>query len=87
MLPLNLELGGNDPAYVRSDADIARVAEQLVDGAIFNSGQSCCSVERVYVHEDAHDKLVRSMQQVLKGYVETRQEATFTSKAYMWFAC
>ncbi|KAH8722624.1 Aldehyde/histidinol dehydrogenase [Phaeosphaeriaceae sp. PMI808] len=68
MIPLNLELGGNDPAYVRKDVDIKYVAAQLVDGAIFNSGQSCCSVERVYVHKDVHDILVAEMQEELKGY-------------------
>ncbi|KAF2163486.1 hypothetical protein M409DRAFT_26098 [Zasmidium cellare ATCC 36951] len=49
-VPLNLELGGNDPAYVRPDADLPYVAAQLVNGAVFNAGQSCCAVERVYVH-------------------------------------
>jgi acyl-CoA reductase-like NAD-dependent aldehyde dehydrogenase len=47
---VDLELGGNDPAYVADDADIAKVAEQIVDGAMYNAGQSCCAVERVYVH-------------------------------------
>src|SRR4051794_33209273 len=44
--PVNLELGGNDAAYVREDVDVKNVAENLVDGAVFNSGQSCCSIER-----------------------------------------
>jgi acyl-CoA reductase-like NAD-dependent aldehyde dehydrogenase len=48
---LTLELGGKDPAYVRSDADVAAAVESLVDGSFFNSGQSCCGVERIYVHE------------------------------------
>lgn len=67
IVPLNLELGGKDPAYVRADADIQFVAEQIVDGAIFNSGQSCCSVERVYVHADVHDEFVEEVQKVLKS--------------------
>ena len=46
-----LELGGKDPAYVRADANIAHAVENLVDGAFFNSGQSCCGIERIYVHE------------------------------------
>jgi len=50
-----LELGGKDPAYVRADADIAYSVEQLVDGAFFNSGQSCCGIERIYVHHSLHD--------------------------------
>ncbi|HEV2747491.1 MAG TPA: aldehyde dehydrogenase family protein [Allosphingosinicella sp.] len=48
---LTLELGGKDPAYVRPDADIAAAVEGLADGACYNSGQSCCAVERIYVHE------------------------------------
>lgn len=63
--PVNLELGGNDPAYVRADADAKSVAENLVDGAIFNSGQSCCSIERVYVHEKIYDEFVRCVQEEL----------------------
>ncbi|KAJ5454093.1 uncharacterized protein N7458_005049 [Penicillium daleae] len=66
--PVNLELGGNDPAYVRPDVDVKNVAENLVDGAVFNSGQSCCSVERVYVHEKIYDEFVRHVQEELKGY-------------------
>ncbi|KAJ5691949.1 hypothetical protein N7462_001372 [Penicillium macrosclerotiorum] len=57
--PINLELGGNDAAYVRPDVDVKDVAENLVDGAIFNSGQSCCSVERVYVHEAIYEEFIR----------------------------
>lgn len=48
---LTLELGGKDPAYVREDADLAGAVEGLVDGSFYNSGQSCCGVERLYVHE------------------------------------
>jgi acyl-CoA reductase-like NAD-dependent aldehyde dehydrogenase len=48
---LTLELGGKDPAYVREDSDVAAAVEGLVDGSFFNSGQSCCGVERIYVHE------------------------------------
>ncbi|KAJ5152728.1 uncharacterized protein N7482_009206 [Penicillium canariense] len=66
--PLHLELGGNDPAYVRPDVDVKNVAENLVDGAVFNSGQSCCAVERVYVHEKIYDEFVRCVQEELKGY-------------------
>lgn len=55
-----LELGGNDPAYVADDADIARAASSLVDGACYNAGQSCCGVERAYVHESVHDALVEA---------------------------
>lgn len=65
--PVNLELGGNDPAYVRPDVDVKSVAENLVDGAVFNSGQSCCSIERVYVHEKVYDEFVRCVQEELKS--------------------
>jgi acyl-CoA reductase-like NAD-dependent aldehyde dehydrogenase len=65
---VGLELGGKDPAYVRKDVDIAWAAEEIVDGAVFNSGQSCCSIERVYVDEAIHDAFVAAIQNVLKGY-------------------
>ena len=54
-----LELGGKDPAYVRADANLADSVENLVDGAMFNSGQSCCGIERIYVHRDLYDEFVR----------------------------
>jgi acyl-CoA reductase-like NAD-dependent aldehyde dehydrogenase len=53
-----LELGGKDPAYVRSDADLDYAVEQLVDGCFFNSGQCCCAIERIYVHEDIYDEFL-----------------------------
>jgi acyl-CoA reductase-like NAD-dependent aldehyde dehydrogenase len=65
---VGLELGGNDPAYVRGDVDPAWAAEEIVDGAIFNSGQSCCAIERVYVHESIHDAFVEEIKQVLSKY-------------------
>ena len=65
---VGLELGGKDPAYIRSDVDVAWAAEEIVDGAIFNSGQSCCSLERVYVDEKIHDQFVEEVQKVLKNY-------------------
>ncbi|TVY34426.1 Succinate-semialdehyde dehydrogenase [NADP(+)] [Lachnellula subtilissima] len=68
LVNVGLELGGKDPAYIRSDVDIAWVAEEIVDGAVFNSGQSCCSLERIYVDETIHDKFVEAVQGVLKGY-------------------
>ncbi|KAH8658037.1 Aldehyde/histidinol dehydrogenase [Xylariales sp. PMI_506] len=68
VVPLNLELGGKDPAYVRADADLKWTAANIVDGAVFNSGQSCCAVERVYVHADVYDEFVREVQSELEGY-------------------
>jgi acyl-CoA reductase-like NAD-dependent aldehyde dehydrogenase len=55
---LGLELGGKDPAYVRADAKLDHAVENLVDGSFFNSGQSCCGVERIYVHADVYDRFV-----------------------------
>jgi len=63
-----LELGGKDPAYVRQDADLAYTAAELVDGAFFNSGQSCCSVERIYVHESVYDSFVTKFVDIAKTY-------------------
>jgi acyl-CoA reductase-like NAD-dependent aldehyde dehydrogenase len=52
---VGLELGGKDPAYIRADADLNYAIESTVDGAFFNSGQSCCGLERIYVHEAVYD--------------------------------
>ena len=66
---LGLELGGKDPAYVRADADLANAMENLVDGAFFNSGQSCCGIERIYVHQDLYAKFVDGFVETTKAYV------------------
>jgi acyl-CoA reductase-like NAD-dependent aldehyde dehydrogenase len=63
-----LELGGKDPAYVRPDAPMGATIENLVDGAMFNSGQSCCAVERVYVHRDVYDQFVEGFVELTKQY-------------------
>ena len=68
VVPVGLELGGKDPAYIRDDVDVKWAAEEIVDGAVFNSGQSCCSIERIYVAEKVHDEFVSAVQDVLKGY-------------------
>ena len=64
-----LELGGCDPAYVRHDADIAHAVENLVDGAFFNSGQSCCGIQRIYVHEKVYDDFVAGAIALTRRYV------------------
>ncbi|MGB3719739.1 MAG: aldehyde dehydrogenase family protein [Hyphomicrobiaceae bacterium] len=64
-----LELGGKDPAYVRADAKLDHAIENLVDGAFFNSGQSCCGVERIYVHESVYDRFVEGFVELTKQYV------------------
>ena len=68
-LALGLELGGKDPAYVRSDANLAHAVENLVDGAFFNSGQSCCGIERIYVHKSLYKDFVEGFVDLTKKYV------------------
>lgn len=66
---VGLELGGKDPAYVRADVtDLEWAASEIVDGAVFNSGQSCCAIERVYVHEKVYDQFIQETIKVLKNY-------------------
>jgi acyl-CoA reductase-like NAD-dependent aldehyde dehydrogenase len=66
---VGLELGGKDPAYVRADADLDFAAENTVDGAFFNSGQSCCGIERIYVHESLYKPFVEKFVEVTRNYV------------------
>ena len=66
---VGLELGGKDPAYVRADADLAHAVENLVDGAFFNSGQSCCGIERIYVHGRLYDEFVERAAALTSAYV------------------
>lgn len=63
-----LELGGKDPAYVRADADLKFTLENLVDGSFFNSGQSCCGIERIYVDEKLYADFVHGFVKLTKGY-------------------
>lgn len=65
---LGLELGGKDPAYVREDANLTHAVENLVDGSFFNSGQSCCGVERIYVHAGVYDRFVKDFVENAKGW-------------------
>lgn len=64
----NLELGGKDPAYVRPDAPLETTIENLVDGAYFNAGQSCCAVERIYVHRDIYRDFVDGFVALARQY-------------------
>jgi len=66
-LKLQLELGGKDPSYVCDDADPKAAAESLADGAMYNTGQSCCSVERIYVHERVHDAFVQAFVEAVRA--------------------
>jgi len=65
---LQLELGGKDPTYVCDDADPVTAAQSLADGAMYNSGQSCCSVERIYVHERIHDAFVEAFTSTVQSF-------------------
>ncbi|MDB5033860.1 MAG: short-chain dehydrogenase/reductase [Chlorobi bacterium] len=65
---VGLELGGKDAAYVRPDAPMAHTIENLVDGSFFNSGQSCCGIERIYLHRDIHDEFLEGFIALTKQY-------------------
>ncbi len=66
---MGLELGGKDPAYVRADANFDYAVENLVDGAFYNSGQCCCGIERIYVHESLYDGFVEKFSDITSKYV------------------
>ena len=68
-LGLGLELGGKDPAYVRADADLDHAVENLVDGSFFNSGQSCCGIERIYVDRRIYPAFVERFVKLTREYV------------------
>nr|WP_093031853.1 aldehyde dehydrogenase family protein [Roseovarius azorensis] len=65
---LGLELGGKDPGYVMEDADLDAAVETLIDGAMFNSGQCCCGIERIYVHESLFDAFVEKSVTLVNSY-------------------
>jgi acyl-CoA reductase-like NAD-dependent aldehyde dehydrogenase len=67
-MKLQLELGGKDPTYVCDDADPKAAAASLADGAMYNTGQSCCSVERIYVHEKIHDAFLDAFIEAVSGF-------------------
>ena len=69
MVPCQLELGGKDPLYVADDVtDIKNIAAGTADGAFYNTGQSCCAVERIYVHEKVYDQYVKEFIDEVKGF-------------------
>ncbi|KZX59044.1 aldehyde dehydrogenase [Halioglobus sp. HI00S01] len=67
--PVGTELGGKDPGYVMPDADLDAAVETLIDGAMFNAGQCCCGIERIYVCEEHYDAFVRKAVSIVEGYV------------------
>ncbi len=66
-VPVGLELGGKDPGYVRADADLDAAVETLMDASMFNSGQCCCGIERIYVHESLFDDFVAKAVETVRG--------------------
>ncbi|KAG1444763.1 hypothetical protein G6F56_010163 [Rhizopus delemar] len=84
-----MELGGKDPAYVLPDSNVDFAVENIVDGAFFNSGQCCCSIERCYVHKDVYDEFLEKAIALTKTYVlgnPTQQETTLGPMANIKFA-
>ena len=84
-----MELGGKDPAYVRHDADLGNAVENLVDGSFFNSGQSCCGIERIYVHESNFHSRVEGFVELTKKYIlgnPLEKETTLGPMAHVRFA-
>ena len=79
MIRMQLELGGKDPTYVCEDADVKVAAESLADGAMYNSGQSCCSVERIYVHQRVYDAFVEAFEFTVRSFKvgDPLDEATY----------
>ena len=76
---VGLELGGKDPAYVRKDANLQHAIETVTDGAMFNSGQSCCGIERVYVDAAIFDEFVAGVTDLVRGYQLGRPDDTGTN--------
>ena len=65
---VSTELGGKDPGYVMDDADLQTAIDTLIDGAMFNSGQCCCGIERIYVQERLYDKFVEGSVELVNAY-------------------
>ncbi|MCM2278900.1 MAG: aldehyde dehydrogenase family protein [Oligoflexia bacterium] len=76
---VQLELGGKDPLYVREDVELAWAARAAAEGVFYNNGQSCCAVERLYVHDAIHDAFVEEFLKVVRGFRlgDPLEEATF----------
>jgi len=76
---LGLELGGKDATYIRKDAELKHAVESTVDGAFFNSGQSCCGIERIYVNESIYDEFLSAFIALVKEYKLGRSDAPETT--------
>lgn len=78
-ISVGLELGGKDPAYIRHDADLDFAVDTVIDGAFFNSGQSCCAIERIYVHKAIYDEFVAKAVNLVKQYQLGRSDDPATT--------
>ena len=86
---IGLELGGKDPGYVMQDADLDAAVDTLIDGAMFNSGQCCCGIERIYVVESLYDEFVKKAVDIVNGYKlgdPLKEETTLGPMAHVRFA-
>lgn len=86
---IGLELGGKDPGYVMDDANLDAAVDTLIDGAMFNSGQCCCGIERIYVHESLFDAFVAKAVAIVNGYTlgnPLEPETTLGPMAHVRFA-
>jgi len=79
MIKTQLELGGKDPIYICEDVDVKAAAAGVADGAFYNTGQSCCSVERIYIHEQIYDAFVAAFVAEVKSFKigDPTDEATY----------
>ncbi|WP_442970386.1 aldehyde dehydrogenase family protein [Roseovarius sp. E0-M6] len=87
--PVSTELGGKDPGYVMDDADLDAAVDTLIDGAMFNSGQCCCGIERIYVHESLFESFVEKAVAIVRGYTlgnPLDPETTIGPMAHVRFA-
>jgi len=87
--PVSTELGGKDPGYVMDDADLDAAVDTLIDGAVFNSGQCCCGIERIYVHESLFESFVEKAVAIVRGYTlgnPLDPETTIGPMAHVRFA-
>ena len=83
MVPCQCELGGKDPLYVADDiSDVASVAAATADGAFYNNGQSCCAVERIYVHEKIYDQYVESFRKEVASWKKGEPTQEISSATY-----
>ena len=88
-IDVGLELGGKDPAYVAADANLDFAIPNVMEGAFFNAGQSCCAIERVYVHRDVAEKFIEGARAEVQNYIQgdPTDERTFLGPMALPAAC